>query len=178
VDANKCVSEYANGVTGNALIKLVHALEIRPTASSLCNAILLSLHICDDEKVLLPCDAKQYMHMFSEDQYGALLVYLSMDNIIAQKSILYSIQSYCHRLGFPKLSIMKNNQKNDVAMIDMLYRLVYTKMIVTEEAFIEWSEDNACEIHGKSMAVIQTNSFLNWVRIQVEENDCTDESEE
>ena len=51
-------------------------------------------------------------------------------------------------------------------------------MIVTEEAFIEWSEDNEFEIYGKSTAVIQTNSFLNWIRNQMEENNCTDESEE
>jgi hypothetical protein len=80
--------------------------------------------------------------------------------------VLWAIQKYCDKLGFPKL--------NDEAVVQSMFRAMYKYDLALDDAFEEWKEDVSEEHEqGKINAVIQTVKWFEWL----EEDDEEDEEE-
>jgi len=100
-------------------------------------------------------------------KYGAALLSLVEDDILAQMQVLWGVQFYCEKLGFPKL--------NDESVVQSMFRSMYKYDLAGDEAFAEWKEDESDEhAKGKLNAVIQTVDWFNWL----EEDDEEEEDEE
>lgn len=100
-------------------------------------------------------------------QYGAAFLHLCEDNLYNQMGMLFGIQKYCDKLGFPKL--------NDEYVVQAMFRAMYKYDLALDDAFAEWKEDESAEHDaGKLKAVIQTVSWFNWL----EEDDDDEEGEE
>lgn len=100
-------------------------------------------------------------------KFGAALLALVEDDVLAQMQVLWGIQFYCDKLGFPKL--------NDEAVVQSMFRSMYKFDLAEADAFTEWKEDESDEHEkGKINAVIQTVEWFNWL----EEDDEDEEEEE
>jgi hypothetical protein len=99
-------------------------------------------------------------------KYGSALLSLVEDDLLAQMQVLWGIQLYCEKLGFPKL--------NDEYVCQAMFRAMYKFDLATDDAFVEWKDDES-DAHekGKMTAVIQTVDWFNWL-----EEDNEDEAEE
>ena len=101
------------------------------------------------------------------DKFGAALMTLVEDNLIAQMEVLWGIQTYCDKLGFPKL--------NDESICQAMFRSMYKFDLATTDAFFEWKEDESKEhMTGKTNAIIQTMDWFAWL----EEDDEEEEGDE
>jgi len=99
-------------------------------------------------------------------KYGAALVSLVTDNVVAQMQVLWGIQKYCDQLGFPKI--------NDEYLVQAMFRSMYKYDLAEDDAFSEWKEDESEEHEGgKLKAIIQTVDWFNWL----EEEDDDDEED-
>jgi len=97
-------------------------------------------------------------------KYGAALLSLVEEDIYAQMQILWGIQKYCDKLGFPKLK--------DEYLVQTMYRAMYKFDLAGEEAFAEWKDDESNEhSNGKLKAVIQTVDWYSWLEEDDEEDD-------
>lgn len=100
-------------------------------------------------------------------KYGAALVSLVQEDLLKQMDILFGIQKYCDKLGFPKL--------NEEYVVQAMFRSMYKYDLADEDAFSMWKEDESSEHEaGKLNAVIQTVDWFNWL----EEDDDDDEEDE
>ncbi|KAI1288353.1 Eukaryotic translation initiation factor 4 gamma 2 [Halotydeus destructor] len=81
-----------------------------------------------------------------------------------QLTALYSLQSVCHELGFPK------------GMMLRWFIMLYDLEVIEEEAFLKWKEDINDEYQGKGQALFQVNSWLTWLA-ETEETDSDEEEE-
>jgi hypothetical protein len=82
--------------------------------------------------------------------------------------MLFEIQKYCHRNGFPRVSIV------DMSLISLLFQLLYANDVIEKDVFLTWSEDTSSAIdrsQGKERAIIQTTAFLNELKEEDEEQD-------
>lgn len=104
-------------------------------------------------------------------KYGAALLSLVEDNLYNQMQILWAVQKYCDKLGFPKL--------NDEYVVQSMFRSMYKFDLALDDAFAEWKEDFSDEHEqGKTTAVIQTVNWFNWLEEDDEEDDEEGEEEE
>lgn len=74
---------------------------------------------------------------------------------------LYSLQTYCHSINFPK------------GLLEKWFNFLYEFEIVDDEVFAKWKEDINDEYPGKGKALFQVNKWLTWL----EEADEDDEDE-
>lgn len=96
--------------------------------------------------------------------YGSALVSIVGDDIYNQMQVLWGIQKYCDKLGFPKL--------NDQYLVQSMFRAAYKFDLAAEDAFAEWKEDESDEhIDGKIKAVIQTVDWFAWLEQDGEEDE-------
>ena len=97
-------------------------------------------------------------------KYGAALVSLVEEDLLKQVDILFAIQKYCDKLGFPKL--------NNEYVVQAMFRAMYKFDLAEDEAFSMWKEDESDE-HGagKVNAVIQTVDWFNWLEEDDEEEE-------
>jgi len=79
-----------------------------------------------------------------------------------QLMVLYSLQSYCFNIGFPK------------GMLLRWFAMLYDLEIVEEEVFTKWKEDINDEYPGKGKALFQVNQWLTWLEEAEEEDDDDD----
>ena len=140
---------------------------------------------CVDQGVLLPSVENLLFHFLTEkemknpdpscgwgsvDNYGAALLSLVEDDINGQMQVLWGIQRYCDKLGFPKL--------NDEYLVQSMFRSMYQFDLASGDAFLEWKEDESDNhIDGKLKAVIQTVDWFAWLE-EDEEGEDEDEDEE
>ena len=103
--------------------------------------------------------------------FGAALLSLVEDDIVGQMQVLWGIQFYCDKIGFPKL--------NDEYIVQAMFRGMYKYDLAEEDAFTEWKEDEteACE-KGKLKAIIQTVEWFNWLAEADDDEEEDDEGEE
>jgi hypothetical protein len=102
-------------------------------------------------------------------KYGTALVSLVEDDLLKQVEVLFGIQKYCAKLGFPKL--------NDEYVIQAMFRSMYKYDLAESDAFSMWKEDESSEHEaGKMTSVIQTVDWFNWLE-EDEEEDEEDEEE-
>ena len=137
---------------------------------------------CDERRVQLPSVKKLVFQMLTEreklnpdpdcswaepSKFGAALLSLVGDDIVNQMQVLWGIQMYCDKLGFPKL--------NDEYVVQSMFRAMYKFDLAEADAFMEWKEDESDDHEqGKMKAVIQTVDWFNWL----EEDDEEEEYEE
>jgi len=82
--------------------------------------------------------------------------------------ILWAIQKYCDKLGFPKL--------DDEYVVQAMFRSMYKFDLALDDAFAEWKEDESDEhSDGKLKAVIQTVNWFTWLEEDDEEEEDGEE---
>jgi hypothetical protein len=96
-------------------------------------------------------------------QYGAALLELVDDDLFNQMQILWAIQSYCDKLGFPKL--------DGESVVQSMFRSMYKFDLATDEAFAEWKEDETSHEQGKMTAIVQTVDWFSWLEQEEEDED-------
>jgi len=90
------------------------------------------------------------------------------NNATVLLEMLFEIQKYCHRNGFPRVPIV------DMSLISLLFQLLYANDVIEKDVFLVWSEDTSSAIdrsQGKERAIIQTTAFLNELKEEDEEQD-------
>jgi hypothetical protein len=103
-------------------------------------------------------------------KFGAALSSLVQEDIGNQMQVLWGIQMYCDKLGFPKL--------DDEYVAQSMFRSMYKFDLAEADAFMEWKEDEADEHEqGKMKAVIQTVDWFNWLEEDDEEEEYEEEEE-
>jgi hypothetical protein len=136
---------------------------------------------CASQGAILPSIEKLVYHLLVKTQsddpdvdcawadqanYGAALTSLVDDNLSAMMEILFAIQRFCDKIGFPKIG--------SEGLIQAMFRSMYKFDLADEEAFAEWKDDEKPEREqGKGKAIIQTMDWFNWL-----EEESDDESEE
>ena len=104
-------------------------------------------------------------------KYGAALVALVEDDVLKQMEVLFAIQKYCDKLGFPKL--------NEEYIVQSMFRAMYKYDLAADDAFDMWKEDESPEHDkGKMNAVIQTVDWFNWLEADDDDDDEEDYEEE
>jgi hypothetical protein len=105
------------------------------------------------------------------DKYGAALLALTEDDIVNQMHVLWGIQFYCDKMGFPKI--------DEEYLVQSMFRAMYKYDLVEEDAFMEWKEDETEVFEkGKLKAVIQTTEWFAWLEEEDEEEEEEEELEE
>jgi len=138
---------------------------------------------CLERKTVLPPVEKLVFHMLTEreklnpdpecgwaepSRYGAALLALVEDDVLRQMQVLWGIQFYCDKLGFPKL--------NDESVVQSMFRSMYRYDLADETAMAEWKEDESYEHErGKMNAIIQTVDWFNWLEEDEEEEEDYEE---
>lgn len=90
------------------------------------------------------------------ERFGAALQALVEDDVLAQMQVLWGIQFYCDKLGFPKL--------NEESVVQSMFRAMYKFDLADSDAFAEWKEDESEEHEqGKMTAIVQTVDWFNWL---------------
>lgn len=87
-----------------------------------------------------------------------LKVYLSGKPDL-QLVALYSLQTYCHTINFPK------------GLLEKWFNFLYEFEIVDEEVYAKWKEDINDEYPGKGRALFQVNKWLTWLEETEEDED-------
>ncbi|KAL7576277.1 hypothetical protein ACA910_018102 [Epithemia clementina (nom. ined.)] len=101
--------------------------------------------------------------------FGAALLSLVEDDIVGQMQILWGIQFYCDKIGFPKL--------NDEYIVQAMFRGMYKFDLVEEDAFMEWKDDETEAFEkGKLKAIIQTVEWFTWLS-QADDDEEEEEEE-
>jgi eIF4-gamma/eIF5/eIF2-epsilon len=104
-------------------------------------------------------------------QYGAALLVLVAENLTNQVQVLWAIQKYCDKLGYPKL--------DDEYVVQSMFRAMYQFDLALDDAFAEWKEDDSEEHEaGKLKAVIQTVNWFNFLEAEDEDEEEDGEEEE
>jgi len=98
-------------------------------------------------------------------KYQAVFRAFLQDRPNLQLVVLYSLQSHCFHLGFPK------------GMVLRFFILLYDLEIIEEEAFLKWKEDINDEYPGKGKALFQVNQWLCWLEEAEEEEEDDDGSD-
>ena len=104
-------------------------------------------------------------------KYGAALSELCNDDIVNQMHVLWGIQFYCDKMGFPKV--------NDEYLVQSMFRSMYKYDLAETDAFLEWKEDETEYFEkGKLKAVIQTTEWFAWLEEEDEESEEEEEEYE
>jgi eIF4-gamma/eIF5/eIF2-epsilon len=137
---------------------------------------------CDVNKPLPPIE-KLLFHMLTNleklnpdpncgwaepSKYGEALIYLVGGELQNQMQVLWAIQLYCEKLGFPKV--------DGESVVQSMFRAMYKYDLAEADSFVEWKEDES-DAHekGKMTTIIQTMDWFNWLE---EDEEVDDEEEE
>jgi len=135
---------------------------------------------CAEQGSVLPSVDKLVCHLLTETEkknpspncewaepakWGAALLSLVEDNLLAQMQVLWGIQTYCDTQGFPKV--------DDEYLVQGMFRSMYKYDLADDEAFEAWKEDETDAHPGKMKAIIQTMDWFAWL----EEDDDDDDEE-
>lgn len=128
----------------------------------------LVYHLLNEKEKLNPDPACKWAE---PSNYGAALMYLVGDNIGKQMQVLFAIQKYCEKLGFPKV--------DNEYVVQAMFRAMYKYDLAEADAFLEWKEDDSDEnSSGRLKAVVQTVEWFQWLDQDDEEDDDGDEEED
>lgn len=97
-------------------------------------------------------------------KYAQIFQSFLLDRPNLQLALLYALQTYCHRLAFPK------------GMIFRWFIMLYDLEIVDSEVFLTWKEEVNDDYPDKGKALFQVNTWLNWLE-KAEEDDDEEEDE-
>mmetsp|Transcript_3137 Transcript_3137/g.4832 ORF Transcript_3137/g.4832 Transcript_3137/m.4832 type:complete len:555 (+) Transcript_3137:110-1774(+) len=98
----------------------------------------------------------------NDEEYGKALKFLAPENNKKEQVLmLYGVQMYVHEVGFPKIG--------KEALVLKIFTFLYSKDIIVEEAFEEWSEDVDDTTPGKQNSLIQTTNFFEFLKQASEE---------
>lgn len=89
---------------------------------------------------------------------SVLKVYLTGKQDL-QLVALYSLQTYCHSINFPK------------GLLEKWFNFLYEFEIVDDEVFARWKEDINDEYPGKGKALFQVNKWLTWLEEAEDDED-------
>jgi hypothetical protein len=161
VDTEELLAEFASGkMLGDDLKKWVEEKRaVLPTLDKIVCRLLTEREKLNPDPNCPWAEA---------NQFGAALLSLVQDDIVAQMHVLWGIQFYCDKLGFPKL--------NEEYVVQGMFRAMYKYDLVESDAFVEWKDDEteAFEL-GKIKAVIQTVDWFNWLEEDEEEDEVEEE---
>jgi hypothetical protein len=137
----------------------------------------------EEQRAVLPSVEQLVFHFLTEheklnpdpdcgwaepDKFGLAFVALVEDDVVNQMQLLWGIQFYCDKLGFPKL--------NDEYVIQSMFRAAYKYDLAEDDAYFEWKEDESEEHErGKMKAIIQTVDWFNWLEQDEEEGSENDD---
>ena len=157
VDDSELIEEFANGGKLGEELKSWCEDKVFPSVERLV------FHLLDTTEKLNPSPECGWA---DASKYGSALVSLVEDDLIKQVEVLFAIQKYCDKLGFPKL--------NDEYVVQAMFRSMYKYDLAESDAFTMWKDDESpAHEAGKLNAVIQTVDWFNWL-----EEDEDDEEEE
>mmetsp|Transcript_20956 Transcript_20956/g.42772 ORF Transcript_20956/g.42772 Transcript_20956/m.42772 type:complete len:581 (+) Transcript_20956:356-2098(+) len=141
---------------------------------------------CSEQGVLLPSVEKLVFHLLVETQsknpdadcqwadpskYGTALLSLVEENVAAMMEVLWGIQKFCDKEGFPKIG--------EEYLVQGMFRSMYKYDLADDEAFEFWKEDESDEhVTGKMKAIIQTMDWFAWLEEDDEESEEDYEEEE
>lgn len=97
-------------------------------------------------------------------KYAQIFQSFLLDKPNLQLSLLYALQTYCHKLQFPK------------GMIFRWFIMLYDLEIIDSEVFLKWKEEVNNEYPDKGKALFQVNTWLNWLE-KVEQDDEEEDDE-
>ncbi len=140
---------YGTGLKGDALVAYLKGMAVKPTGAALVSAVMSKL---EDASNLKWCGIAEY---------GAAIKSLVGDNAKAQAAALHAIQAHLNSLPakFPKMETKGKTR----AVIEVLFQLLYANEVVDPAGFHEWADDDD-DSNGKLTAVVQTTSFLQFLR--------------
>ena len=98
-------------------------------------------------------------------KYAQIFQSFLLEHQNLQLALLYALQTYCHKLNFPK------------GMIFRWFIMLYDLEIVDSEVFLTWKEEVNDEYPDKGKALFQVNTWLNWLE-KVEQDDEDEEDDE
>ena len=105
------------------------------------------------------------------ENFGAALLTLVKDDTLSQMEVLWGIQFYCDKMGFPKL--------NNEYIVQAMFRSAYKFDLAEDDAFAEWKDDETEAFEkGKIKAIIQTVEWFNWLAEADDSGDEEDEEDE
>jgi hypothetical protein len=160
VDDSKLLAEFVSGKRLGADLKSWCSEQVIPSVQRLV------FHMLTETEKLNPDPECGWA---ASDKYGAALVSLVEDDVLKQMEVLFGIQQYCDKLGWPKL--------NEEYVVQSMYRAMYKFDLATDDAFEMWKEDESDENNtGKVTAVIQTVDWFNW--LEEDDDDEEDDYEE
>jgi len=99
-------------------------------------------------------------------KYAQIFQSFLLDHQNLQLALLYALQTYCHKLNFPK------------GMIFRWFIMLYDLEIVDGEVFLKWKEEVNEEYPDKGKALFQVNTWLIWLEKAEQDDDDDDEDEE
>lgn len=104
-------------------------------------------------------------------KFGTALVSLVAENVGAMMEVLWGIQKFCDKEGFPKIG--------EEYLVQAMFRSMYKVDLADDEAFEFWKEDESDEHStGKMKAVIQTMDWFAWLEDDDDEEEEDYEEEE
>lgn len=146
-----------SSLKGAALVEHWKGLQVDVSGSTFVSEILKSLI---DPLSLKWC---------SKSEYGECISKMLHQNTRMQVRTLHAIQTHCNQHKFPKITV-KDSKRN---FIEVLFQLLYQYDIIDTNGFLSWKDDES-DIPGKINALLQTNSFFEFLN----EDDDADEEEE
>ncbi|CAE7653595.1 unnamed protein product, partial [Symbiodinium microadriaticum] len=159
------VSVVRGGNKGDALRSEIGGMERKPLASALVAEILSALE--DPRNVKWPSPA----------EYGSALTLLLTGNEKEQMLSLYEMQKFYDTIGFPKIET-KTGPK---ALWEVMFHLLYQHEVIDNSGFMAWWDDEdeeRTEAPGRSTALIQATTFINWLQEADEDEEGEEEEDD
>jgi len=97
-------------------------------------------------------------------KYAQIFQSFLLDQPNLQLALLYALQTYCHKLSFPK------------GMIFRWFIMLYDLEIVDSDVFLKWKEEVNDDYPDKGKALFQVNTWLTW--LEKAEQDDEEEDDE
>jgi hypothetical protein len=159
IDDSELISEFISGKRLGGDLKSWVSEQVVPSVEKLVFTLLTETEKLNPD---LECA------WAAPDKYGAALASLVEEDLLKQVDLLFGIQKYCDKLGFPKY--------NDEYVVQAMFRSMYKFDLATDDAFTMWKDDESEEHEtGKLKAVIQTVDWFNWLEEDDDEEDDEDE---
>jgi hypothetical protein len=152
------------GKKGEALCAEIQGMSAKPLGSGLVGEILASLADPMNVKWVSPAE------------YGSALTLLLAGNDKEQMHSIYEMQKFYNTHGMPKIET-KGGPKN---IWEVMFHLMYQYEIVENGGFMAWWDDEdeeRTELPGRSTALIQATTFINWMQ-EEEEGDEEEEDDD
>jgi len=153
------------GKKGDDLYNEIKAMKEKPLGSGLIGEVVASLE--DPKNLKWPAPA----------EYGKALKSLLLNNDADQMASMYELQQFYNQIGFPKI----DTKTGPMSLWEIVLRLCYQHEVIDHGGFMAWWDDEDAErteYPGRSTALIQATSFINWLQEEDEEEGEEDEEEE